>query len=287
MIDRGVPNAEDWPEGVRDSLRSWEQGDLVATPPFFYFADPQHPVWEATRQYTATSSEPEIVLPEESLCPPYAMVTTQTCDIAEEDSARPLRPWVQLAPVYEVTGWKRKKLEGGRGPRYWLLVPELPGENPHVADLRIEVPVEKGWLAQQQRVIGFADEAAKQAVGDRLRLLRGRYAFAREVNQLVSAIWELLDASNDDNDDATEILADAIEEVGLLLDSYLYPTHIQVVFLTTLDLDEKGHDRLEAWRDSVASELQGADITLQRHDVRALAALAAADYRKMAIVWRR
>jgi hypothetical protein len=84
MIDRGVPNGDDWPEGVLDSLRAWEQGDLVAGPPFFYFADPQRPVWEGTRQYTDTSTEPEVILPDEGLCPPYGMVTTQTCEIAEE-----------------------------------------------------------------------------------------------------------------------------------------------------------------------------------------------------------
>jgi hypothetical protein len=261
MIDRGVPNSDDWPEGVLDSLRVWEQGDLAASPPFFYFADPQRAVWQGTRQYTETSVEPEVILPDEGLCPRYGMVTTQTCDIAEEESRRPLRPWVQIAPVYEVTDWKRKKLEGGKGPRYWLLVPELEGKHPYVADLRIEVPVEKGWLADQERVVGFADEESKQMVGQRL-LLRGRPAFARELNAVQTAIGELLD-------------------------SYLHPTRVQITFLTSTDLDDDCRDRLIAWREGLAGAMTEAGVTLLSHDVRALATLSAAEYRKMAVVWRR
>jgi hypothetical protein len=286
MIDRGVPNGDDWPEGVLESLRVWEQGDLVASPPFFYFADPQRAVWDGTRQYTETSVEPEVILPDEGLCPPYGMVTTQTCDIAEEESRRPLRPWVQIAPVYEVTDWKKKKLEGGRGPRYWLLVPELEGKHPYVADLRIEVPVEKGWLAAQARVVGFADEESKRIVGERL-MLRGRPAFARELNALHTAIRELLDAQVDDDDNVGEALAAAVEEVALQLDSYLHPTRVQVVFLTSADLNDECRDRLTSWRDDLAGAMDEAGVTLLAHDIRALATLPAAEYRRMTVVWRR
>jgi hypothetical protein len=185
-----------------------------------------------------------------------------------------------------VTDWKPKKLEGGRGPRYWVLIPELEGKHPYVADLRIEVPVEKGWLAQQERILGFADEEAKRKVGERL-LLRGRPAFARELNALHDAISELLDAPVAEDDNVGEKLLTAVEEVGLLLDSYLQPTRVQVIFLTSSDIDDGCRDRLQAWRDDLTVVLQEAGITLHPHDVRALDALPASEYRRMAIVWRR
>src|ERR1035441_6952262 len=168
MIDSGIPPKDGWPDGLLDKLRQWEQGDIVLAPFLFYFADPSAAIWEGTRLYTESSVEPEVILAPDELLPPYGMVTTQTCDIAEEDSQRPMRPWVQMTPVYAITSWKRNRLEGGRGPRYWLLIPDFPEDGVWVADLRLELPVEKSWLANQARIIGFADEEEKRRVGSRL-----------------------------------------------------------------------------------------------------------------------
>jgi hypothetical protein len=285
MIDRGVPADRDsWPTGILDALRHWEQGDIVSNPPFLYFADPKRPVWDATRSYSETSAGPEVILPDEELCPRYGMVTTQTCDIAEEDARRPLRPWVQIAPVYEVTDWKKKKLER-RSPMYWVLVPDLPGSHPWVADLRIEVPVEKGWLGQQERIEGFHDEGKKRSVGDKVSRLRGRHAFSRELNALVASVWDFLQSDGDDTD-AHQRTANAIEEVGLSLDSYLEPTRAQVVFLTTTSLDEDGIELLRQWNDGQSRVLHEAGVTLQAMDVRELDSLSAAEYRRLAVIWR-
>jgi hypothetical protein len=287
MINRGVPNGDDWPEGVLDRLPEWEQGDLVAQPPFFYFADPQQPVWEATRQYTATSTEPEIILPADDLCPPYGMVTTQTCDIAEEDTPkRPMRPWVQIAPVYEVTDWKKKKLER-RSPLYWVLVPDLAGGNAWVADLRIEVPVEKGWLARQERVEGFRDEAQKRKVGERLSLLRGRPAFSRELNSLQGDLWEMLEARGAEDGDVRDRLTSAIAEVGIFVDSHLHPTSVQLVFLTDTPIDDDCREWLVEWRNELRPATEEAGISLHAHDVRDLESITAGEYRRMVIIWRR
>ena len=149
MIDAGVPPVrDDWPGGVLERLREWEQGDLVKDPPFFfYFADPAIPVWEGTKAYSAGSAGAEVVLGPESFHPPYGLVTSQTCDIGEEDSANPIRPWVQIAPVYEVTdgGWK-KKLRRGGGPRYWLYVPDMNGDAVLAADSPDRVPRREGMV---------------------------------------------------------------------------------------------------------------------------------------------
>jgi hypothetical protein len=213
------------------------------------------------------------------------MVTTQTCDIAEEDARRPLRPWVQIAPVYEVTDWPRKKLAAGRCPKYWVLVPDLAGAHPWVADLRIEMPVEKGWLGEKERIEGFSDESEKRRVGNSLTLVRGRHAFSREINTLVASVWDFL-ASDSEAEDVHERTINAIEEVGLSLDSYLEPTRAQVVFLTTSVVDEDCVELLRQWNDAQSTALRDGGIALQAVDVRDLTSMSAADYRRLAVIWR-
>ena len=177
MIDSGVPGSpEEWPNGVLQRLRAFSQGDVIRTPPLFYFADPRRAIWSETQRYLADSDGPEVVLAEE-LSPPYGLITSQTCDIAEEDSPRPLKPWVQVAPIFALRGNSgyKKHLRKGAGPAIYIYLPNLPGEEFWVADLRIEVPVEKGWLAYQERLDGFGSEEAQSIVGQRVGWLRERF----------------------------------------------------------------------------------------------------------------
>jgi hypothetical protein len=158
MIDGGVPSGrETWPADVLESLRVWEQGDVVTAPPFFYFADPARPVWAATVAAAEMTSEPHVVVLDEETSPPYGLITTQSCDICEEDSKKPCRPWVQVAPIYDGRSWA-KKMREGRGPLFLLHIPGLGDDRFWVADLRLEFPIEKGWLASQERLPGFTCE---------------------------------------------------------------------------------------------------------------------------------
>lgn len=285
MIDSGVPPRDQWPEGVLDSLSGWEQGDLVAEPPFHYFADPAAPIWEPTRAYTKDSAGPEVILPSGPYLPQYGLVTTQTCDIAEEDSDRPIRPWVQLAPVYCLTTWKRKKLEGGKGPRYWLLVPDIPEDGVWVADFRIDIPVEKGWLASQARIQGFADEDAKRAVGRRLASQRGRPAFSRELNAVHERLFTALRNLNAEESDLAEKLFDRLEEVVVQVDSHFAPSSAQLVFLTSEPLSDDCREWLEQWRDAVVDSAAAAGLVLHALDFRTLESVSLLEYRRMTRIW--
>lgn len=149
MIDWGLPDTrEGWPSGVLDALRHWRQGDLVAQPPAFHYCDPEAAVWAGRPEGL---DGPDVV-DWGPLAPPLGIVTTQTCDVAEEDAPSPRRPFVQLAPVYdmstELNSGFRRLLKQRRGPLYLFHVPEVEdGEAFFVADLRLEFPVDKGWLA--------------------------------------------------------------------------------------------------------------------------------------------
>jgi hypothetical protein len=286
VIDKGVPPRDQWPVGITKKLAQWEQGDVVAAPPLFYFADPAVPIWEATRSYTATSVGPEVILPPQSVLPRYGLVTTQTCDISEEDSSRPLRPWVQIAPVYSERSWKRK-LERGAGPRYWILIPDIPEEGVWVADLRIEVPVEKGWLAGQSRIVGFAREDEKRRVGRRLQWLRGRPAFSRELNAIHQALYDALTELEKTQPDIHQAMISDLDEIVVQVDSYLAPTHAQLVFLTSATLAEECREWCQQWRDDIIESAKESGIVLQALDFRTSESVTIVEYRKMTSIWQR
>ena len=185
MIDAGLPaSRQDWPTASL-LLSDWEQGDVLERPPFFYFADPSAAIWELTR---VCSGQPEGVLElYEDERPRFGMITTQTCDICEEDSDPPKRPWVSVAPVFEVTESGYKKLVTKcTGPRYWFWIPGIEEAGVWAADLRVEVPVEKGWLASQTRIVGFPDQESRQKLRERLAWIKGRPAFSSGFNSAVA-----------------------------------------------------------------------------------------------------
>jgi hypothetical protein len=271
-------------------LREWEQGDAVAAPPIMYFADPRRPVWISTHAYTADSDGPEVVVADEVHTPHYGLVVTQTCDIAEEDSPLPRRPWVQIAPVFRISqkGF-RKRLLQGKGAQYWIHLPLLgEADEVYAADLRIEIPVEKGWLASQERIVVFPDELSKRSVGPRVAALRSRPAFSREFNSLVhTPLRDALEAIRDDDDPFEQVFLEQLLEVNVRVDSYLNPRLVQIVAITT----DPPHADLVAWFEQwvddhrpVASE---HGMTLLAVDVSSILSLSVPEYKELTPLWRR
>jgi hypothetical protein len=207
----------------------------VEAPPFFYFADPSRPVWARTHAYTADSEGPEVIEMPDGAGPPYGVITSQTCDIGEEDADRPIRPWAQISPVYDRSadldsGWRRK-LQRGEGPRYIMHLPALTGGF-WVADFRIEVPVEKGWLATRRRLDGFADEAAQRRLGERIAMLRSRPAFAgRFVDLVQRPLVVALKDLRATNRDLYDRMESQVDEVAVELDSLLDPHDARITLL--------------------------------------------------------
>lgn len=147
-ITAGLPaDRTEWPTGVLDAAARFEMGHVVASPPLFYFADPEHPVWAATKPYAAASEGPEIV-DADHVRPPYGLITTQTCDLGEIGFAKPAKPWFSVAPIYNMAhlnGGRQNEIRTGKSTLHWVHVPELDSspDDFHVADLRLEVPIER------------------------------------------------------------------------------------------------------------------------------------------------
>jgi hypothetical protein len=287
-IDDGLPASRaEWPSGVLDALRPFAQGHVVADPPLLYYADPSRPIWARTAAYTANATGPEIIEAGDQAAPRYGLITSQTCDISEEDAERPIRPWVQVAPIYnrtDLNSGQQTLLRNRKGPRHLLHLPALPGGF-WVADLRIEVPIEKGWLATCEPIDGFGDEASQRAVGERIALLRSRPAFA---GRFVDAVQRPLVAELKSLRTTDRALYDRmdmqVDEVCVELDSLLDPSQARVTLLCETHPDPDIQEWWEQWWDAAVPVANDAGINLHAFAVRLLSETTIADYRRMTTI---
>jgi hypothetical protein len=245
-----------------------------------YVADPDAPVWVESVRFaeevrtSGEPSEPEIIRFPEGLTPPYGMITTQTCDLVEENADPPGWPWAQLVPVYDMDGalnsGEMKLLRQGRFRRSLLHLPALT-RGFYVADFRISFPVEKGWLARQARIDGFGTEELRQGVGDRLALLSGRPAFAGSfVATIQNPLTEALRDLKRSDRAAFERMDEVVPEVGVLMDSRLNPSNVQVVVVSAAPLDGPQTDWWNGWWDGCRQRAAAVGITLQALDFKVL-----------------
>jgi hypothetical protein len=184
VIDDGLEYP--WPEPVRQAIEQFLQGHLIAEPPLFYAADLRHPVWRTTRLVADQTPAPDRGEDFVDLAagdrPPYGIITTQSCDLSEE-RPDPRQPWLAVAPVYRVPPDSRLR---DREYVFELAPPDLEGEI-WVADLRIEIPLEKSLLVGREPIEAFPDEAGYIAFANFLARRRGRPALASVFHEVLSA----------------------------------------------------------------------------------------------------
>lgn len=289
MLPRGIPSRkEDWPAGLLDHLRKFRQGHVVADIPVFYWGDPDNPVFALTREYVGQG---------EGVCAlhlPYGLITTQTCDIAEEDSARPTRPWVQIAPIYNAEeqhpdgsrtlhGGDRKLVTKGR-VQHLLHVPEL-SDGLWVADLRILLPIEKGWLQNRQPIVGFATEGARHEVGRRLAFMHRRPAFDPAFVEIVQQpLIASLRALGSADSTLFEKLHDQVFEVGVRAETNIEMGFAEVWVLGDDTLDNECIDWFRDQWDGWYAQAQVAGFRLLPLQIARLGDITAATYRALTTV---
>lgn len=185
MIDGGL--IEPWQDDVVAATKAFDQGDLVEQPPFFYAATPSRAAW-ATTQLMAdeVDADEDLVIeldPEDR--PPLGIITSQGCDVDEAFR----KPWVQIAPVYALDQYATdhkwiSEIRRDSIPHLILLDP--PTTDGHwVADLRIEMPVEKSWLAGRTPIPAFATEEARRDFARRLAGRLERPALSAVVHDVI------------------------------------------------------------------------------------------------------
>jgi len=243
VIDDG--NERPWPEEIT-KLAQFRQGTLVAKPPFFYYASTALPIWQASK-LLAGDHEGQLVVelqPEDR--PEFGIVTSQSCDVyAVGDTGK---PWVQLAPVYQLAADNKRLPDVTKARVYYLAPVRALGER-WVADLRIEFPVEKGWLALQEPIAGFNDQEGYDEFG----LICGRYrarpgiadAIYTEVLEVLRDWLEMLRKNEKTLYDA---FAAGVKRLFIdIAGDHLVPKAIQLIFVSEAALDADLAGRLERW----------------------------------------
>jgi hypothetical protein len=290
VIDLGIPGRDEWPAEVLERVACFRQGDLVPNLPLFYWADPALPVFARTRDYGG--SPPGIVEMQPGWYFAYGMITTQTCDLADEGDGKPRFAWAQACPVYNaeaphptdaskhvLDGGTRNLIRQGRDHNR-MAVPGL-GDGFWVADFRLEVPVERGWLAAQERIVAFPNDADRWEVGRRLAWLRARPAFdSRFVRSVQKPLVNALRALAAADRPRYELMHREVAEVGVMSASHAEMTDVAInVLYDSLSQATKEWwlEQWETWAE--LAEAEGLNLLPLGFDD--LAELSAAEFRAM------
>lgn len=261
MIDG--PDSIQWPEGLRGRLAQFRQGSLVRRPPRAYHADTTRGVWIASRLASQPGSDELIELAEEDR-PRFGMIVTPTCDIEGPGAHR--KPWVQVAPVYELAETD-PRLGQVRSWSVTYLVPVTALGPRWVADLRIEMPVEKSWLAGSTHQEAFVEVQDYVQLGEYLANQRGRpglgdHVYEELLNVLRARLAELGRRRADLYDEfATNVTHVAVDVRG----DVLAPEVVQVIFVSALALSEDLNTELEDWWAAVTAANHQFDIASSRY----------------------
>ena len=266
-IDGGLES--DWPDEIHDAVSSLRQGDLVQSPPFVYYADGAQPIFALTRDWAAAKDGRSGVVSatDPASRPPYGVIATHTCDLVEEarpDKTRqPKRPWVQVAPVYfrRSSAGEARAIRGARRFDYlvWMSALGEHDDGVWVADLRISVPVEKGWFVGRDHWPGFTDADPVTELAARVAKLATRPAYPLALNDRV--LRPLADRLQQLCDDFPA--SDGIQEVSLELGYQRDdPEFVRVIFIGEENIPAKVQQALMTWWTTTFADDQPAGLVV-------------------------
>ncbi len=109
------------------------------------------------------------------------VVLTQTCDVVRSCSER---PYVQVAPVQEVSADRAALIEKGQFPRY----ARIPAVACLIADLDRVTTIEKAVLADWERTEGCSTDVERRAFAHALSRKHARFAFPDDLTEAVQAL---------------------------------------------------------------------------------------------------
>jgi hypothetical protein len=149
-----------------------------------YYANQLYPVAPGS-QPEGGDPVPEILI--EIDPPAFGIVTTQSCDLDKSSDA-----WVQVALVRQVKVSNEQfasRLRAGLVRNNVLLdgpgLPEPKVKREWVADLTLEVPIEKGWFVGRPVGAGFSTEGKFIEFAERLAERRSRVALPTNVVEAI------------------------------------------------------------------------------------------------------
>ncbi|MFD4787768.1 hypothetical protein ACFWN1_12100 [Streptomyces sp. NPDC058459] len=238
-----------WGGGHWDHLNRFRQGHLITGIPVVFLGAANSSMWAAeTESIRENLTEALNVVLEKGSPLRYGMITTQGCDILKPDM-----PWIGVVPVYDASLYfDRGKLGLISANRMTHILPILPPwrqtDEKWVADLRLEVPVEKSTLLDRQPIEAYEAEEHYANVSERLGSLRRRAAVPEACLQhVVQPLYDYVRAQDEDVQD--QMLA-SVHETRIWQDLHDVPTRAQLFIILKDDLLST-HDR-DAWDEAFA-----------------------------------
>ena len=287
MIPEGLPSSrEEWPEELWARLPGFRQGSLIADLPFVYFGNPMVPIHELSR---ATGGDQSATIVEYDGMFDYGILVSQTCDIREEDARRPVKPWVQVAPVYRgdlVVGANTRLAKDIMGHaqagRVSYLFP-IPGldSGRWFADLRLTLPVEKSVLLDRSPIDGLQSEDNYQRFADRLMSVSGRPAFDGRFVKAVqrSLIDGLRELSGTNAQDYDSICRDILE-FRVSARSFLEMDQFELVCLTAGPISPESTSWIAAIEATIRQRCDVEGLSLLRWSIVDADSMTATEYRR-------
>ncbi len=236
----------DWPEQANE-LEKFRQGSLIDHPPFAYHANSLVPLWGVTSRDPEPAADSLIEVGHDDR-PPFGMIVTQSCDIYGKGSNR--KPWVQVVPAYRLPD---ADVRWGQA-RDWkirYMVPIASLGDRWIADLRIEIPIEKSWLLGREPT-GAVEDALQ--LEEHLRNYRGRFALADSIHDfLLTPLGEWMrNLHVDHSAEFAASVSDAFLAVGG--DALMNPTVVQLILVCRTPLSEALSQSLDNWWDGLGAD---------------------------------
>jgi hypothetical protein len=268
---------ESWSDEVRLSMQRLKQGSVVPLPPMFYGADTRFPTWSLTALADEDDDPEQILQVHRDDGPPLGIVLTQTCDLVREQ-----QPWVQVAPVFALNSLPEHLRGNAERGKVLYMVPlthdVLPAGGPWIADLRMEVPMEKGWFVERQVYEAFGEEQEYLSFAERLAGRRARPALADVViTHVVKPLRNWLGQVEPG-------VHEPVSEVRLAVGgNRLMPDRAGLLVLTERDpLPPAPREAWDSWWDETREPAAQAGLALVANRYETLRTLAAIDYRDSA-----
>ena len=226
MIDDGI--AEQWPPEVLKALARFKLGDLIAEPPMQFARNPDYPLWTPIGEELATGG-PELVELGAQQRPEKGIITTQTCDLNEQ-RRYPGPALLPGKPLLQAHGRARGPGCPARARIHSPAERRRARRGTWVADLRLEVALEKSLLVGREPIGAFASEADEIEFAEKLGRRRDRAA-------LGNAISEILDrgcATGRNTRNKAKRVFDSVHSLGLAIveGPRLNPVTVQMHVIT-------------------------------------------------------
>lgn len=233
-----------WPDGYWEHFNRFRQGHILEDVPLLYLGSVNQPLWAAeieTLRHGFSTGLHAVM--EKGVPLRHAMVTTQGCDIVKHSHA-----WISVAPVYDATAhFDRGALGHIKAGRILHLLPLTPpwgeSEQKWVADLRIEIPIEKTVLLDRTPLEAYAQDSDYQRVPIRLAFLRQRAAVADLCLQRIAQ--PLFDWVRQRDQATQELMLASVDHIRIWQDNHESPSQARL-YVILKESAAVGHD-LDLW----------------------------------------